>query len=60
MKSYFRYSPSQNLGIISSPDCNAIFDTTGKLAFTGAVQGLSVWNLRQASQVICCSVILFF
>jgi hypothetical protein len=51
MKSYFRYVPYETIGIIASPDCNAIFDHTGKLAFTGGVQGINVWNLRQASLV---------
>jgi hypothetical protein len=51
MKSYYRYVPDQSLGVISSPDCNAIFDSTGKLAFTGNIQKVAVWNLRQASLV---------
>jgi hypothetical protein len=48
MKSYFRYVPDHTLGVITSPDSNAIFDSTGKLAFTGNIQGIGVWNLRQA------------
>jgi hypothetical protein len=51
MKSYYRYEPERALGVITASDCNAIFDSTGKLAFTGSLQNVGVWNLRQASQV---------
>lgn len=60
MQSYDRYSPDETLGIIASPDSNAIFDSTGKLAFTGAVQSVNVWNLRQASLVSFTCTIQFF
>lgn len=51
MKSYFRYGPEHSLGVISSPECNAIYDYTGKIAFTGALQSIGMWNLRQGSQI---------
>lgn len=51
MKSYLRFEPKKSFGVISSPQCNVIYDFTGNLAFTGAVQDVCVWNLRQASQV---------
>eukprot|EP01031_Cornospumella_fuschlensis_P035771 gene35771-43388_t len=51
MKSYYRYSPSGCMGIICAPDSPTIYDRTGKLAFTGAIEHVGVWNLRQASQV---------
>lgn len=51
MKSYYRYVPAQTIGVINSPDSNVVYDFTGKLAFTGSVQTVGVWNLRQASQV---------
>ncbi len=51
MKSYYRYVPGQTIGVINSPDSNVVYDFTGKLAFTGGVQTVGVWNLRQASQV---------
>ena len=52
MKSYLRYEPEHAFGVIASPQSNAIFDFSGHLAITGAVRDVSVWNLRQASQVI--------
>jgi len=51
MKSYLRFEPKATFGIISSPQCNVVYDFTGNLAITGAVQDVNVWNLRQASQV---------
>jgi hypothetical protein len=67
MKSYLRYEPKNIFGIISSPQCNAIYDfrslltrtlgnTTlisfsGNLAITGGLQHIAVWNLRQSQQV---------
>jgi hypothetical protein len=51
MKSYYRYAPTQTVGVINAPEANVAFDFTGKLAFTGGLQNVSVWNLRQASQV---------
>lgn len=52
IKSYYRYSPDKTVGVITSPECNVVFDYTGKLAFTGALQNVGVWNIRQANQVI--------
>lgn len=39
------------MGVICSPEAPTIYDRTGKLAFTGAIENVGVWNLRQASQV---------
>ena len=51
MKSYLRYEPKSQFGVIASPQCNVQYDYTGNLAFTGAIQEVCVWNLRQATQV---------
>jgi hypothetical protein len=51
MKSYLRYGPKEQFGVIASPQCNVQYDYTGNLAFTGAIQEVCAWNLRQASQV---------
>jgi hypothetical protein len=51
MKSYLRYEPKDQFGVITSPQCNVQYDYTGNLAFTGAIQDVCAWNLRQASQV---------
>lgn len=51
MKSYLRYEPKKQFGVIASPQCNAQYDYTGNLAFTGAIQEVCGWNLRQSVQV---------
>lgn len=51
MKSYLRYEPKETFGIIASPQANVIYDFSGHLAITSSVRNVTVWNLRQASQV---------
>jgi U3 small nucleolar RNA-associated protein 12 len=51
MKSYLRYAPSHSFGAICSPSSNAIFDFSGNLILTAAVEEVCVWNARQASKV---------
>lgn len=51
MKSYYRYRPSDVVGVITTPDCKAVYDYTGKLAFTSKIQDVGVWNVRQGNQV---------
>ncbi|KAJ1417352.1 WD40-repeat-containing domain protein, partial [Ochromonadaceae sp. CCMP2298] len=51
MKSYLRYEPAKQFGVISAPNCNIQYDYTGSLAFTGAIQEVNGWNLRQAAKV---------
>lgn len=51
MKSYFRFSPVDTYGIICSPSSNVIFDSTGKLAISGSLDRVSLWNLRQSNEV---------
>lgn len=51
MKSYLRYEPKKQFGVIASPQCNVQYDYTGNLAFTGAIQEVCCWNLRQGTMV---------
>lgn len=51
MKSYFRYEPGEACGVITAPQCNITYDFSGNLAITGSLQNISVWNIRQASQI---------
>ena len=52
MKSYLRYEPKKSYGVIASPQCNVTYDCSGNLAISGALQEISLWNLRQANQVM--------
>ena len=52
MKSYLRYEPSRSFGLISSPQCNSVlYDFSGNLAISGALQDVIVWNLRQTAPI---------
>lgn len=57
MKSYYRYRPSEVVGVITTPDCKAVYDYTGKLVFTSKLQEVGVWNVRQGNLV---SILLYF
>lgn len=51
MKSYFRYEPSQIIGAIASPVCNATFDYSGNIVITGAAQDVAMFSTRHGSRV---------
>jgi len=46
-KSYLEFELKKTFGVICSHHCNVLFDSTGKLAYTGALERISVWYLRQ-------------
>eukprot|EP01040_Poterioochromonas_malhamensis_P021567 gene21567-26048_t len=50
-QSYYRYRPSEVVGVITTPDCKAVYDHTGKLVFTSKIQEVGVWNVRQGNLV---------
>lgn len=47
VKAYLRYEPAAVFGVVASVECNVCYDNTGKLLFTGALEQLCVWNLKQ-------------
>lgn len=51
MKSYRRYEPGKALGVISSVQCNVVYDWSGNMAISGSGDSVSVWNVRQGSLV---------
>lgn len=52
VKAYLRYVLQETFGVVASPQCNAIFlDAQCRLAASGCLENLSVWNLKQALQV---------
>lgn len=48
---YLRYELSKTFGVITSPQSNAVYDSTGNLAISAALHEVAVWNLRQCSLV---------
>ncbi|XP_049936725.1 uncharacterized protein LOC116265493 [Nymphaea colorata] len=47
VKAYLRYEPAAVFGVVASVESNVCYDNTGKLLFTGALEQLCVWNLKQ-------------
>jgi U3 small nucleolar RNA-associated protein 12 len=51
MKSYLRIEPRDSFGVITSPQCNLVYDNTGNLALCGAGSKVIVWNMRTGISV---------
>jgi len=51
VKTYLRFELAGTHGLVSSPQCNAIFDHGAQRAVCGALEYVHVWNLRQGSLV---------
>lgn len=49
--SYQRYILDSTLGVISSPNANVAFSHDGTLAVSGALESLSVWNIKLGTKV---------
>jgi U3 small nucleolar RNA-associated protein 12 len=49
VKLYLRYSLGATFGVIGSSNCNVVYDANGNQCFTGALEQVNVWNLRQQS-----------
>lgn len=50
VKAYLRYEHAAAFGVISS-GCNVLYDASGKQLFTGALENIAIWNIRQGSLV---------
>ena len=50
-KTYLRYVLAETFGVIASTASNAVFEATGGLAITAALQNVALWNLRQGTCV---------
>lgn len=50
VKAYLRYDFAGAFGVITSA-ANPEFDADGKQLFTGALENVSVWNMKQGTQV---------
>ncbi|KAJ2086741.1 beta transducin [Coemansia sp. RSA 986] len=51
VKTYLRYEARRAFGVISSPTGNAVFDETGKLSITPALEDVVVWDIKKGTQV---------
>ncbi|KAL6045453.1 beta transducin [Balamuthia mandrillaris] len=50
VRSYLRYALRDTFGVISSSDCNVIYDASGELAVSGALEGVALWQLKTGQQ----------
>ena len=46
VKAYLRYELSNTFGVINS-NANLVYDHTGKLVISTALENINVWNARQ-------------
>ncbi|KAJ2402394.1 beta transducin [Coemansia sp. RSA 2559] len=51
VKTYLRYEPRRPFGVISSPTGNAVFDETGKLSITPALEDVIIWDIKKGMQI---------
>lgn len=46
VKAYLRYELSNTFGVINS-NANVVYDYSGKLVVSAALENINVWNMRQ-------------
>lgn len=51
VKSYLRYVPSGNFGIIASPSSNSVFDPSGKLVISPALEDVILWDMKMGTMI---------
>ena len=51
LKTYLRYQQARSFGVIAAPSCNLVADRVGRLAVTGSLEDVVVWNVRRTSAV---------
>ncbi|TDH66408.1 hypothetical protein CCR75_008803 [Bremia lactucae] len=51
VKAYLRYERACSFGVIASVEGNVIYDSSGRLAISPALQDVAVWNIRQGNKV---------
>lgn len=48
---YLRYKQKEVFGVIASYPSNVVYDSTRKLAITGSLEYVSIWNVKKGTQV---------
>ncbi|KAJ2320724.1 beta transducin [Coemansia sp. RSA 2704] len=51
VKSYLRYEAQSTFGVIASPGGKAVFDHSGRLSITPALESVIVWDIKKGTQV---------
>lgn len=50
VKAYLRYDLASTFGVVTS-NSNVVYDHTGKLVITAALENVNVWNVKQGTLV---------
>ena len=53
-KTYFRYVQRSTCGVVTSPGVNILYDSTGQLAITGALEQSLAWSIRTGERLHLC------
>lgn len=59
VKAYLRYEPLATFGVIASTLANILYDHTGKIAITPALEEVVLWDLKKGTQVKEETIFLF-
>lgn len=51
VKAYYRYRHAQAFGVVASPSCNPCGTADGLEVFTGGLENVQCWRVRQGVQV---------
>ena len=53
-KTYYRYIQKSTCGVVASPGVNILYDNTGTLALTGALEQSLAWSIRTGERIHLC------
>ncbi|RCH87615.1 hypothetical protein CU097_004334 [Rhizopus azygosporus] len=51
VKAYLRYEPLATFGVIASTQSNIVYDHTGKVAITPALEEVILWDLKKGTEI---------
>ena len=51
VKAYLRYEPAGSFGVVASTEANTLYDSTGRLAVTPALEDVVLWDLKKGIEV---------
>ena len=53
-KTYYRYVQRSTCAVVASPGVNIMYDNTGQLAITGALEQSLAWSIRTGERIHSC------
>ena len=58
-RAYLRYEQAASFGVICS-NSNVVYDRTGRLLITAALENIAIWNIKQGTLVLSLRPIAHF